>query len=155
MNTLTIPAMPEIWTTDGLRVSRYDLLGSLANWAVRQSPHTVPDNLAGAIVQFNEAWSLEEHAEIDSKRLLKEVATTIAKCPAIVAWNTSKKGGQDPVFVTRYSQPQPDYDFIDLDALARNICHEIILRAQVNKAQDKYNSSQQPNCVNQKYDPPH
>ena len=37
-------------------------------------------------------------------------------------WNKAKKGNAEIVFTSRYSQPDPDYDFIDLDALLCNVC---------------------------------
>lgn len=42
-------------------------------------------------------------------------------------WNEPKDGSKtEIVFVSRYSnKPNPDSDFIDLDALLRNVCIEI------------------------------
>ena len=43
----------------------------------------------------------------------------------VLAWNRPKKGNHEFVFVSRYGGPKPEYDFIDLYALARNVCREI------------------------------
>ncbi len=137
MTNLTIPSMPAFWTVDRLCVSRADVLGALAKWAVRQSPHLVPIGLAHAITQFSEAWPHENYDEMDSDQLSRDIQSTIDKCPAIVAWNSPKKGDHDIVFCSRHTQPDPDYDFIDLSALARNIAHDIIREHQVDRAQEQ------------------
>ena len=52
-------------------------------------------------------------------------------------WNKSKKGNAEVQFVSRYSgQPDPDYGFIDLDALLRNVCLDIRMER---RGSDKFN----------------
>ena len=40
-------------------------------------------------------------------------------------WNKSKKGKEEILFTSRFSKTDPDYDFIDLDALLCNVCLDI------------------------------
>ncbi|ARV58036.1 hypothetical protein BZZ01_04755 [Nostocales cyanobacterium HT-58-2] len=49
--------------------------------------------------------------------------------PEVQAWNKPKSRHQEHVFVSRYYKPSPDDDFIDLDALARNITISVIREA--------------------------
>ncbi len=125
-----------------LILCRKDFLGPFANWVVRQSPYDVPD-IAAALVAFDgfirevmdftlagDSFKRFTYAELSD--LLTE--QTLEKIPAILALNVAKKGKADVVFVTRYSQPHPDYDFIDLGALARNVFYDII-RNHVNWAE--------------------
>ena len=135
---MTIPAMPGLWTIDSLVVGHNGIRGALAHWAVFQSPYVVPDGLAKAIEEFAAGWPYEEYAKFSGQDLLVAVRNTMEACPTILSWNESKKGSGDIGFRTRHSRPAPDFDFIDLDALARNITHDLTLQAQVEKAQGKW-----------------
>ena len=55
-STLQMPVMPALWDKPDVCVSHKQLSGSLAHWAVAQSPYTVPENLGAAIEQFMAAW---------------------------------------------------------------------------------------------------
>lgn len=138
---LMLPQMPALWDKENIYVSHKSLAGALAHWAVQQSPYTVPENLGPAVVQFMERWGLADFAPMNSANLKIAIRQTIEQCPLIVAWNTPKIGGAvNPefgvAFVSRYESIKPDHDFIDLDALAHNICHELTLWSQVESAQD-------------------
>lgn len=120
------PGIPKSWPVlrgiGPLLVSRNDVLGELAGWSVRQSPYTLPDKLAEAVAAFCAAWPRAEHAQFDSVVDLDyTIKTTLRQVPEIMAWNERKNGRDGPGFVTRHSDPDPDDDFIDLDALARNM----------------------------------
>ena len=109
-------------------VSKSGLLAETAKWAVTQSPYAFPEGLEGVLTDFNAAlgtvfddlklglWEGErqEMGEILERRLLS--------IPQVQAWNEPKKGSTYYRFVSAYDGPSdPDYDFIDLGALARNI----------------------------------
>lgn len=141
---LTLPAMPALWSKSDIYISRRNLAGALAHWAVIQSPYTVPENLGAAVEQFVEKWEGEWGSGdclLSSSTLMTAIDRTIHQCPLIVAWNTPKiEGAVNPelntAFISRYEAIKPDYDFIDLGALARNVAHELTLWSQVESAQD-------------------
>jgi hypothetical protein len=136
MTELTIPIMPQLWTMDEMCVSYDDVLGSLAKWAVRQSPYLVPDQLREAIEQFEKVWPFADNATMSGGQLGMAIYEAFPECAAIMAWNHPTIGDHQIAFVSRYDRPKPDHDFIDLHALARNIAHDIILAQQVSRAQD-------------------
>lgn len=70
--------------------------------------------------------------------LLEVIKATLVHCSFVVAWGERKNGREGNGFVSRYDQPEPDDDFIDLDALARNVTHELVLWEQVERAQDAF-----------------
>ena len=59
----------------------------------------------------------------DSMEDLRRAVTDACEAiPSIAIWNQPKSGhGSAFVFSSRYDQPNPDDDFIDLDALGNNI----------------------------------
>jgi hypothetical protein len=139
--TLSLPRMPALWDKADVCVSHKSLAGSLAHWAVSQSPYTVPENLGAAVEQFMEHWGGNDYLMMTSANLKTAIRRTIDQCPLIVAWNTPKiEGAVNPglgvAFVSRYESINSDYDFIDLDALAHNVSHELTLWSQVEHAQD-------------------
>lgn len=130
-----IQSMPDIWDDQEFYTSRSTVLGELANWAVQQSPYTVPDNLQKAIHEFAAAFApTGEIFTTNCRDLLTLVREAFEECPSILAWNESKKGDHQIVFVSRYDKPQPDHDFIDLDALARNVAHAVTLAEKYSEA---------------------
>lgn len=138
---LRLPRMPALWDKKDICVSHKNLAGALAHWAVRQSPYTAPNDLGIAIEQFMEHWGGNDYLMMTSTNLKAAIRRTIDQCPLIVAWNTPKEeGAVNPetgvAFVSRYENIKADYDFVDLDALAHNVCHELTLWSQVEAAQD-------------------
>lgn len=143
---LTLPRMPALWHKDEICVSHKSLAGALAHWAVSQSPYVVPENLGEAVTQFMEQWGGRDYLMMSDVTLKMAIRRTIGECPLIVAWNTPKtEGAVRPelgiAFVSRYESIKPDYDFIDLDALAHNVAHELTLWSQVESAQDQTRQS--------------
>ena len=142
MTTMQIPKMPEMWcSANSFIITIKDVCGSLAKWVIRQSPYLVPDDLSGAVHQFADNFCCSPPDEdgyfrTNCSDLHRLVRQAFDKCPLIMNWNNPKIGGHTLVFVTRCSKPQPDYDFIDLDALARNVAHDLTMAAVVDKAQD-------------------
>lgn len=138
-------------------ISLCDVLGALACWAVRQSPYTCPDNLdivikkASNLMKVDYRW--ERYADLylsffSFRELEQYLAETLEKIPEFVAWNSSKKGNPGVVIVTRYSSPDPDYDFIDLGALYRNVTGLVMSEAEdfrlFNEAFDRRHAYVQP-----------
>jgi len=122
-----------IWRcADKFYVSTGDILGGVAKWAIIQSPYTVPYDLSEAIESLN-MYLLNNHGwgdmprEVGIKLSCREIRelleTAFDLIPEIMAWNVSKKDRPGGVELNT----DPDYDFIDLSALARNVAHEITL----------------------------
>jgi hypothetical protein len=108
---------------ENMLISRRRVLGELASWAVQQSPYVVPDGLADAIEAFNAAWEGDPLADtFPTMRALEDrIFATFDKVPQIIAWGQRKNGRDGMGVCSRYDQPHPDDDFIDLHALARNV----------------------------------
>jgi hypothetical protein len=103
------------------------LASIFAGYAVRQSPYLVPDNLKEAIFEFMAGFDCA--APVLSWRYPLEfsqaVKDSIMKSPICLSWNGRKNGLCGMGLSSRYYQPSPDDDFIDLDALQMNICGEV------------------------------
>lgn len=115
-------------------VMKSQLLGVFAKYAVQQSPYHRPDNLERVLDRLNEALSFWfDDAPLgvmkikDWQTLESELGKVLADIPEYVAWNERKNGRQSPMqFTSRYDKgTDPDDDFIDLDALTRNVATEI------------------------------
>ncbi len=132
-----IQKMPEIWDDARFPTSRNAVLGQLAQCAVRQTPYLVPTDLGLAIEEMAYAISgFEEYFYTSCQSLHELIRRSFDECPAIQAWNVPKKGNHQMVFVSRFETPDPDYDFIDLDALARNVAHGITLQEKYDGLHD-------------------
>jgi len=128
-----IQSMPDIWDDTPFWVMRSTVIGAFAQAAVRQSPYICPTMLDVGIRQFD-AWLIRDDCfEISCEDLRDLVREIIKKCPMVQSWNTPKIGKHTVVFCSRHSQPPPDYDFIDLDAMARNIAHSVTLEEKYNQ----------------------
>ena len=105
---------------------RSDFLGAFAYWVVAQSPYDTPD-IMPALKAFGEYIALRIRDGIPEKFTYAELQEFINEkvfesIPEIKKLNHPKIDvGQKINFCDRYSKPKPDYDFIDLGALARNI----------------------------------
>jgi predicted oxidoreductase len=122
-----------VWEDKSTRVvMKSVVVGHFAMWAVRQSPYLLPDNLDKGIEEFDKylIYTIntcnEYLIEATYTELKDNIKRAITKSDIISSWNVAKKGS-GPVFVSRYSKPKSDYDFIDLDALARNIAQSVWL----------------------------
>lgn len=116
-------------------VSPSQAAGTLAMWAVRQSPYPVPDNLAVVVSRFAELFPSDEfglHEVGDQEELYRLVAQISEQIPELLAWNERKNGRDGPGFVSRYDKPSPDDDFIDLSALWNNVSRSIAAEEREN-----------------------
>ena len=125
-------------------VGRKQLLGVLAMWAVRQSPYPCPDNLHVVLQKLDVIWKARTWGLLDFTQFrtlrhlenwLKEVLT---RMPEFMAWNERKNGDQSSLnFISRHDgRMDPDSDFIDLDALVRNVAMEVWRESVHNRLQD-------------------
>jgi hypothetical protein len=135
--------MPDIWDDTKFLTTCDEVLGALADWAVQQSPYVCPDNLQQALEEFARELPFDRESpagcifETSCQWLHKMVRDLIDACPSILAWNKPKLGQHMVVFTSRYDRPNPDYDFIDLDALARNVAHSVTITNKYDQAQNR------------------
>jgi hypothetical protein len=123
--------MPDIWDDQEFITSRKAVLGQLACCAVWQSPYIVPKGLSEALDEFSRSvvWKgWDEYFRTNCKQLIHDLLDAFNECRTIQAWNIPRKGPHETVFVSRHDTPKPDFDFVDLDALARNVAHGITLQ---------------------------
>lgn len=118
--------------TKKVYASERQLLGSLAKWATAQSPYHRPDNLEVVLDKFHAIIAPligKQYCLIfaDARDLNKFLREKLDSIPEFLLWNERKNGNKaEYSFVTATSSPHPDNDFIDLDALTRNVVNEII-----------------------------
>jgi hypothetical protein len=110
------------------------LLGTIAKYAVSQSPYAYPEHLEIVLYKLNafvEGRFKESPMRVaefaDDIDLLDFLHIHLAGIPEYIAWNERKNGRESEfAFVSRYDgEANPDDDFIDLDALERNVVTEI------------------------------
>lgn len=114
-----------------------EVAGQIAAFAVRQSPYLVPDNLEPVLRKFQEsAWD-EFGVAKDSKGGMRQFQNRaelwellwehLLPIPEVQAWNARKNGRDGAGFVSaHWSPPEPDDDFIDLDALVQNVVMTLV-----------------------------
>ena len=107
------------------------LEGHLAMWAVRQSPYHNPEGLSLVLRQFrqNGRYSFDENemGYLNEPQLKQFLIDRLMPIPEFLQWNERKNGNQSPFgFVSRYDKPEPDNDFIDLNALIMNTARSVI-----------------------------
>lgn len=116
-----------------LLMNTRSLLGAVAKWSVQQSPYHRPDNLELVLDKLHELTEPEfkkhrlGYMEFASMRDVgKFVSENLRQIPEYTAWNDRKNGDNSPYgFTSAYDGPgNPDDDFIDLDALERNVADE-------------------------------
>ena len=115
-------------------ITQRSVMGALANCAVQQSPYHRPDNLEVVLDKFYE--QIKDDFDEGEKYCkcfdnyhdtYRYIGERLLKIPEFLAWNERKNGNKSPYsFVSRYDKPHPDNDFIDLDALTRNITNQAI-----------------------------
>ena len=115
-------------------VSKNNILSEVAKWAVYQSPYSRPDNLEIVLDKLNNGfgkWSNDNLGweKFTYKNLRNYLDKELKRIPEFLLWNERKNGNQaEYKFVSRYSKEEenPDNDFIDLDALIRNVANSIV-----------------------------
>lgn len=110
---------------------RGDFLGAFAYWVVKQSPYDTPDILSalqafGSYVSKRiadgqpEKFTYDELSDFISEKVFESI-------PEIEVLNYPK------ISSGRHKKMHPDYDFIDLGALARNVFY-MILRESITQS---------------------
>ncbi len=118
-----------------------DFMAAFAYWVVAQSPYTTPDILPAlkAWGKHIDVFLIPQGRHLPHKFtydfLNRNISETVFETiPEIEILNHPKiDTGAEIMFVDRYSTPKPDYDFIDLGALARNIFY-MLLRQSITEA---------------------
>jgi len=111
-----------VWRDDReFLYSKNDIVGAFAMWSVRQSPYNCPADLYSAIQQLYKA--LDKNIVFDSNNL----GYAMLSCDKIL--DTLEKLFDEISTIEAWNQPEPDDDFIDLGALARNIAHTLTLES--------------------------
>ena len=111
---------------------RSDFLGAFAYWVVAQSPYDTPD-ITSALEAFGEYVSkriadgeAEKFTYNDLSQFISDaVFESIPEIEKLNHPKVSSGSGYD----NRHSEPHPDYDFIDLGALARNVFYMLLREA--------------------------
>ncbi len=114
--------------------SKKDILGGFVKYAVRQSPYDCPDHIQEVVLFL--AKCLDRDVKWDDMGFAYLSLCEINKLLYDIlyekgvsyfdAWNKSKiTRSEDLFFTSAYSNHHPDTDFIDLDALLRNVCIDI------------------------------
>lgn len=112
---------------------RGDFLGAFAYWVVAQSPYDTPD-ITKALTAFGEYVAKrikkgipEKFSYIDLKLFINE--QVFESIPEIEKLNHAKISA-GPIYEDRYTNPHPDCDYIDINALAKNVFY-MLLREQI------------------------
>ena len=129
-----------------------EIVGALANWAIRQSPYIIPDDLETVLKYTHHCLLIElsklpqEDKMSDGYRLMVKISLCdinkllwdiLDDFRPFLKWNESKNKTNSIQFSSRYyTEENPDNDFIDLDALLHNVC--VSIRDET-RAFDKFN----------------
>ncbi len=112
---------------------RNTILGAFAKWITRQSPKI--ENIAPLLQIVDGELAIREEGhgvtKFQNKSHLKSflydlIFTTPIKELNVSEWSRKSGTEQGNVYVSRYFYPKPEYDFVDLDALLRNIFDELV-----------------------------
>jgi len=138
------------WSTPGW-IFRHEIVGALAKWAIRQCPQGIPTGLENVLgyldaclkrsVNWDECAGMAQLSLCQINRLLHDILMNQG-IEAFDNWNKTQaeldgKGKtSDLQFNSRYGDPDPYYDFIDLDALLRNVCIDV---RDERRADDNFN----------------
>jgi hypothetical protein len=114
-------------------LSKKDFTCAFTYWIINQSPYDTPD-ISKALKAFDNYMNIFfKDASIGIRKFSYQEINTIIDpkifelIPEIEKLNHPKiDTGQDIMFSSRYDSIKPDYDFIDLDALARNVMYMIM-----------------------------
>lgn len=111
-------------------ITHQEVIGWMAHWAVRQHPYGRPDGLfdvTDALAEASESWpdgvpSLRMWRVSGWIEIERWMRAALKDHAVLAAWNAPRSGHtQQIVASSRYWGPKPDDDFIDIDALLRNV----------------------------------
>jgi len=129
VHSLTNKDISEQYRGEKVHMMRKGFTGPFASWVVQQSPYEVPD-ITAALTGFNNYVTELMAGEIVKAFDYEELNLLISeeafeKIPAVMALNVAKVT-TGPGYANRHRISHPDYDFIDLGALARNVFYSIM-----------------------------
>lgn len=118
--------------------SKNNILQLVACHGVGASPYHRPENLEVVLDKLNDILTpLFAGAELGFLEMsYEEIKDFVFKhttaIPEFEAWNEPKINSDHPLIGTasRYHTIKPDYDFIDLHALARNVANDILWNSE-------------------------
>ncbi len=115
-------------------ILKTDFIAEVIKWGIKQNPFKgqLPRSTEVIIEKLNAL--LPEFIETMNMRAF--VSETIEQVPEIRDWNLSQIERERGVkvddenrspfmFTSRYDQPKPEYDFIDIDALKQNVTRSL------------------------------
>ncbi len=115
-------------------VLKTDFIAEVIKWGIKQNPFKgqLPRKTEVVMEKLNKL--LPEFIETTNMRAF--VSETIEQVPEIRDWNLSQVELERGVkvddenrpsfaFTSRYDQPKPEYDFIDIDALKQNVTRSL------------------------------
>ena len=130
-NKLTNRDISENYRNTVFYVMKSEILATLAYWLVAQSPYDTPD-ITEALKAYNKFLSMKFDTEDAVKKFTYHALSdyissdVFESIPEIEKFNNPKiDKGQSFVTSSRYHKTKPDYDFIDLGALSRNMFYMI------------------------------
>lgn len=113
-------------------VSIKDVTGATSMWATKQSPYKYPHRLGPAMLDLEDALKIafkfdDMFAETTIEELRVKLIAIFESVEDIANWNKPKIQTDNIVqgSISGHHTTKPDYDFIDLHALARNVAHTI------------------------------
>lgn len=113
-------------------VSKNDIIGGVAKWGVTQSPYHRPQNLETVLDKLDYSIApMFKTAKLGFLSMnyaeIKDFVSLHTRAiPEFMDWNKRRNGREGAGFSSRDSDTPADDDFIDLDALARNVANEIV-----------------------------
>jgi hypothetical protein len=123
---------------------RREITGAFAKWAVYQSPYGCPDGLESVVRYLDAclktavAWDGVGFAGLSLCDINRVCWDILGDFAPFQAWNKAKEGSEEVVFVSAFDPPpDPDHDFIDLDALLCNVCIDIRTKRRVDDEFDR------------------
>lgn len=138
---------PEWSTKKDMWIFKHDIVGAFAKCACIGSPYDCPDHLNEVCGYLNASlatyfpWDENNMCNLSLCEINKALHDILAdgSISYFDAWNEPKKDkGQKIKFVSRLSGPEdPDYDYICIDALLRNVCLDIRMERRANRVFDR------------------
>ena len=111
-------------------VSHPEVIASMAHWAVRQHPYNQPPRLFEVTEKIKQATQVWEDGIASLRMKYFEgchelevwLRIVLREDPVLELWNTPRSGHtSEYMFVSAYPTPRAEHDFIDIDALLRNV----------------------------------
>lgn len=123
-----------------LLISLSDILGQLSRFVIQQSPYHSAEHVDSALGKLyaSAVYGTEESVDMADwtsfgndeivlryfssyNEIVNWLNFVLRNTPETIAWNTPRNNHDSKmVFSSRYDSPDPDDDFIDIDALFRN-----------------------------------